>query len=956
MHSTRPLTRLVLVLALGLSGAAGAESEPEVDAGSAAKPGGLEPAAAAAAQASPQASAEAPQAQIDAWLAAARALKAERPELFGEADGVLATLVVPGGQGAGAGIAPGDVLIAYGDTALDSAQQLITLTAETLPETVLTLRWLRPDGDSGARLLEASSRGGRIGVGIVDITENLEFRIKSLLARAHNGDSDAQFVLGSMFHFGLETEQDHKAARHWYTLAARQNHRPAQMNLAMLCEQGLGGERSYDTAKSLYLAVADAGEGGSATPEATVLVQNPKTLAGRVSGSFSPVSIQAEAEFRLGVMFESGHATGHKNATTAALWYKRAAEHGHPQAQTDLGYLYEYGIGVSQDDQAAVYWYGKAAEQGYNYGQRNLGMMYARGRGVPQDNALAIQWVEKAAQQGHSQAQFDLGSWYRIGSMGLHDDVQALRWIRESAKQGYPDALNDLGAMYLGGDGVPKDLEQATFWLEQALKKGVIVAAGNLAVAYNELGRHEEIEKLYASFGVASASIPDPTNRARYLRTVAVGLLARGNFNGAAQALAEAVEVDRSLRDKEHLALDLMNYGIALRNLGRQDEALQALNASLILYEPWTSNPNLTAAINNRGVIYQVLARYDEARKDFEMAKELSRQSADKKILPSAESNLCILYQNLDLRDLALASCTASVQLMREVQDEPGLAKSLDNLGNLLSDWGQCAKALSLHSESRRISERRGDLDGQARAALGLNLVYSICLGDAQGAERYADEALELERRIGDPVGIANALRNKGVTLSLLGRISEASAFYKESLIIEAQGKEPDSAWIGWFKLSVFWSSQAKLDPAILAAKRAVQIIQTIRSANTGLNVSEQRSLFVPKAHVYRHLADMLLTRKRYVEAQRVLDMLKEQELYDYLNQEGAHDPRRIRVEFTDSESAWNRVYNDAETEVVRISARLNELNRSNFAEEEIERSAEINRLGKERDVISQGL
>lgn len=41
MHSTRPLTRLVLVLVLGLSGAAGAESAPGAAAGSAAKPGGI---------------------------------------------------------------------------------------------------------------------------------------------------------------------------------------------------------------------------------------------------------------------------------------------------------------------------------------------------------------------------------------------------------------------------------------------------------------------------------------------------------------------------------------------------------------------------------------------------------------------------------------------------------------------------------------------------------------------------------------------------------------------------------------------------------------------------------------------------------------------------------------------------------------------------------------------------
>jgi len=173
MHGTRPLTRLVLVLALGLSVAAGAESQPEAAPGPAAKPGGIEPAAAAAAQASPQAPAEPDPAQIDAWLAAARALKAERPELFGGAEGVLAYLVLPDGQGVAAGIEPGDVLVAYGETPLGTKDQLIDLTGKTPPEQTLALRWLRPGvADQGART--AQVHGGRIGVAILDLAETPE--------------------------------------------------------------------------------------------------------------------------------------------------------------------------------------------------------------------------------------------------------------------------------------------------------------------------------------------------------------------------------------------------------------------------------------------------------------------------------------------------------------------------------------------------------------------------------------------------------------------------------------------------------------------------------------------------------------------------------------------------------------------------------------------------------------
>ena len=64
---------------------------------------------------------------------------------------------------------------------------------------------------------------------------------------------------------------------------------------------------------------------------------------------------------------------------------RKAAEQGHARAQNHLGWMYDEGIGVSQDDQEAVSWYGKAAKQGLATAQNNLGVMYTEGRGVSQD-------------------------------------------------------------------------------------------------------------------------------------------------------------------------------------------------------------------------------------------------------------------------------------------------------------------------------------------------------------------------------------------------------------------------------------------------------------------------------------------------------------------------------------------------------------------------------------------
>ena len=85
-------------------------------------------------------------------------------------------------------------------------------------------------------------------------------------------------------------------------------------------------------------------------------------------------------------------------------WFRKAAEQGDADGQALLGFLYEIGLGVPQEDAEAVKWYRLAAEQGDATAQYNLGVMYANGQGVPWDNVLAHMWWSIAASSGDENA------------------------------------------------------------------------------------------------------------------------------------------------------------------------------------------------------------------------------------------------------------------------------------------------------------------------------------------------------------------------------------------------------------------------------------------------------------------------------------------------------------------------------------------------------------------------
>jgi TPR repeat protein len=79
--------------------------------------------------------------------------------------------------------------------------------------------------------------------------------------------------------------------------------------------------------------------------------------------------------------------------------YKLLAERGDVSAQVNIGWMYYYGEGVSQDKSLALVWYRKAAEQGDVSSMFNLAYGYDHGDGVRRDLNESRRWYAKAAEQ-----------------------------------------------------------------------------------------------------------------------------------------------------------------------------------------------------------------------------------------------------------------------------------------------------------------------------------------------------------------------------------------------------------------------------------------------------------------------------------------------------------------------------------------------------------------------------
>ena len=182
-------------------------------------------------------------------------------------------------------------------------------------------------------------------------------------------------LMGYIYFF-VDTDEikDCNKAKYWFNKSAETGNKEALNNLATVYLIGCGAEKNYKKAEE-YLLIA-----------------NKKG------------SLQAKAN--LGELYREGGYGIERDYDKALYWYQLAIEDNPYRAYRGLAATY-----LIQENYAEAYKYNmKSAELGNPEAQYNLGVMYDRGIFVEKDIDKAKYWYEKAAANGWANAQYNLNN------------------------------------------------------------------------------------------------------------------------------------------------------------------------------------------------------------------------------------------------------------------------------------------------------------------------------------------------------------------------------------------------------------------------------------------------------------------------------------------------------------------------------------------------------------------
>jgi serine/threonine-protein kinase len=163
---------------------------------------------------------------------------------------------------------------------------------------------------------------------------------------------------------------------------------------------------------------------------------------------------------------------GQKRFSEASPLFDKACSGGGWEACKDLGIMYRYGQGVTEDDLRAAGLYSKACDGAPPKGCNSLGEMYANGKGVAKDVSRAATFYSKACDANDAMGCSNLGSMYWYGRGVSPDDTRAAALYSKACDNNNAAGCSSLGLCYGTGRGVAKDPAKAREQFTKGCKMG----------------------------------------------------------------------------------------------------------------------------------------------------------------------------------------------------------------------------------------------------------------------------------------------------------------------------------------------------------------------------------------------------------------------------------------------------------------------------------------------------
>jgi CHAT domain-containing protein len=357
-----------------------------------------------------------------------------------------------------------------------------------------------------------------------------------------------------------------------------------------------------------------------------------------------------------------------------------------------------------------------------------------------------------------------------------------------------------------------------------------------------------------------------------------------GDFRKRIAAYERALELIKGTADVNGEGLALMNIGFTYSEAGEREKALKYLEQAVLKFSAVGNKYYESMVYWSIAGIHDSLGLPETALGYYLLAERVSGSSQH--VLPIAD-----VLDRLGRYAEALKYYRKLEAERRSRSDWFGLSNTYRALASHFARQKKFQTAIQYLQRSltlnARLKNSHSARSTAASATAMLGDVYSQ-MGNTVVAMQKFQLALDEYSRMGDRGAEANMMLSLGRLYLRSGEYEKAQRYFLQAIPLNRlTGNRPGEAAIfndlqNLFKLS----GNPRL--AISFGKRSVNEIQALRGDIKGMSQDVRASYLKQVESIYRELADLLIAEGRLAEAQEVLAMLKEEEVFSFARRDAA--------------------------------------------------------------------
>lgn len=447
-------------------------------------------------------------------------------------------------------------------------------------------------------------------------------------------------------------------------------------------------------------------------------------------------------------------------------------------------------------------------------------------------------------------------------------------------------------------------------------KKAIAEVFYYIGSAYSSLGANQKALDYLRQSLLLFREINDKSRQISILYQIGGVHNVLGEKTTALEYFKYSLSLATEVNDQPAKITTLNDLCLVYSDLGMERRALEYCNQANALSKRLNINNSTAVSTNNIGTVWADQGKYVQAVEYFSQALAISPE-----VEAYTTNNLGIIYAAQGKNQEALGNFEKSLRLFREKGEINGEVQVLSNLGAFYSKGGDTAQAIDYFTRASILAKKTGNKNNEALASANIGGLY-LALGKKEEADAYFKHVVALNTIIqgasGTEARVSSQDYDDGIKslityLRVMESLKQSAARAEQAQILTLMtgiAKSIDMPYL-----------------AILYSKQAVDIYQSLRSEARSGNqqVYAARTSLSETAH--RQLADMLMAQRRFVEAEQILDLLKEEEYSTFVRRDaGEIQNLKRRPELKPEERKLLERYDSLANKVTEIDAEFRPL------------------------------